>query len=124
MSKQMGRRNFIKKTIGYSVGSVISASVLPSFLTAGVTATDYDIITVKGTDYFNGATGNGIASVVLVSGTHAAGTTDTYRITFTDATTFDFTVYNGADGEGAGDMLASVYDPNAKNADAFSMTNV
>ena len=71
-----------------------------------------------------GATGNGIASVVLLSGTHAAGTTDTYRITFTNATTFDFTVYNGADGIGAGDMLASVYDPTAKAADAFSMENM
>lgn len=45
-----------------------------------------------------GETGNGIASIALVSGTHAAGTTDTYRITMTDGTTADFTVYNGADG--------------------------
>ena len=52
-----------------------------------------------------GATGNGIVSVTLVSGSHAAGTTDTYRITFTNGETADFTVYNGANGEGAGDML-------------------
>lgn len=52
-----------------------------------------------------GATGNGIESVTLVSGSHAAGTTDTYRITFTNGETADFTVYNGANGEGAGDML-------------------
>ena len=52
-----------------------------------------------------GATGNGIESVTLVSGNHAAGTTDTYRITFTNGETADFTVYNGANGEGAGDML-------------------
>ena len=71
-----------------------------------------------------GNTGNGIASVELTSGNHAAGTTDTYTITFTDATTTTFTVYNGANGEGSGDMLASVYDPNAKNADAFSMANM
>jgi hypothetical protein len=68
--------------------------------------------------------GNGIASVSLLSGSHAPGTTDTYRITFTDNTTCDFTVYNGADGLGQGDMLASVYDPANKNADAFSMTNM
>jgi hypothetical protein len=68
--------------------------------------------------------GNGVASVSLLSGTHAPGTTDTYRITFTDNTTYDFTVYNGADGLGQGDMLASVYDPTSKNADAFSMTNM
>ena len=52
-----------------------------------------------------GATGNGIESITLVSGNHAAGTTDTYRITFTNGETADFTVYNGANGEGAGDML-------------------
>ena len=46
-----------------------------------------------------GAAGNGIASIALKSGTHAAGTTDTYEITFTDGTTFDFFVYNGAKGD-------------------------
>lgn len=45
-----------------------------------------------------GATGNGIASVSLVSGTHSPGTVDTYRITFDDSTHEDFTVYNGANG--------------------------
>jgi len=71
-----------------------------------------------------GAMGNGISSVVLTSGNHAAGTTDTYTITFTDTSTTTFSVYNGTDGEGAGDMLASVYDPNAKAADAFGMANM
>ncbi|MGE4485342.1 MAG: hypothetical protein AB7C97_09575 [Oscillospiraceae bacterium] len=71
-----------------------------------------------------GATGNGISSVVLTSGNHAAGTTDTYTIAFTDTSTTTFSVYNGTDGEGAGDMLASVYDPNAKAADAFGMANM
>ena len=45
-----------------------------------------------------GTAGNGIASIALKSGTHAPGTTDTYEITFTDGTTFDFFVYNGATG--------------------------
>ena len=67
-----------------------------------------------------GATGNGIASISLKSGTHAAGTTDTYEITFTDGTTFDFFVYNGANGTGAGDMLASTYDPQGKAQDIFA----
>ena len=67
-----------------------------------------------------GATGNGIASIVLKSGTHAAGTTDTYEITFTDGTTFDFFVYNGANGTGAGDMLAATYDPQGKAQDIFA----
>lgn len=67
-----------------------------------------------------GETGNGIASISLKSGNHAPGTTDTYEITFTDGTTFDFLVYNGADGAGSGDMKASVYDPQGKAQDIFA----
>ena len=74
----------------------------------------------KGATGETGATGNGIASISLKSGTHAAGTTDTYEITFTDGTTFDFLVYNGANGTGAGDMLASTYDPQGKAQDIFA----
>ena len=78
----------------------------------------------KGDTGNTGATGNGIASVARTSGTGAPGTTDTYTITFTDSTTTTFGVYNGANGTGAGDMLAATYDPNSKNADAFDMTNM
>lgn len=67
-----------------------------------------------------GTAGNGIASIALKSGTHAPGTTDTYEITFTDGTTFDFLVYNGANGTGAGDMLAATYDPQGKAQDIFA----
>lgn len=66
-----------------------------------------------------GATGNGISDISLKSGTHAPGTSDVYTITLTDGTTFDFAVYNGANGAGAGDMLASVYDPQGKHQDIF-----
>lgn len=66
-----------------------------------------------------GATGNGISGIALKSGTHAPGTSDVYTITLTDGTTFDFEVYNGANGQGAGDMLASVYDPQGKRTDIF-----
>lgn len=67
-----------------------------------------------------GDPGNGIASISLKSGSHAPGTTDTYEITFTDGTTFDFLVYNGADGAGSGDMKASIYDPQGKAQDIFA----
>ncbi len=67
-----------------------------------------------------GATGNGISGIALKSGTHAPGTSDVYTITLTDGTTFDFAVYNGANGAGAGDMLASVYDPRGKHQDIFA----
>lgn len=66
-----------------------------------------------------GATGNGISDIALKSGTHAPGTSDVYTITLTDGTTFDFEVYNGANGQGAGDMLASVYDPQGKRTDVY-----
>lgn len=66
-----------------------------------------------------GATGNGISGIALKSGNHAPGTSDVYTITLTDGTTFDFAVYNGANGAGAGDMLASVYDPQGKRTDVF-----
>lgn len=66
----------------------------------------------KGDTGNTGATGNGIASVIRTSGTGAAGTTDTYTITFTDSTTTTFGVYNGADGSGAGDMVKATYDTN------------
>ena len=66
-----------------------------------------------------GATGNGISGIALKSGTHAPGTSDVYTITLTDGTTYDFAVYNGANGAGAGDMLASVYDPQGKRTDVY-----
>ena len=51
-----------------------------------------------------GDTGNGITSIVLLSGSHAPGTFDTYRITYTNGTQFDYQVYNGMDG--LGDLMA------------------
>lgn len=45
-----------------------------------------------------GSSGRGIASIKRTSGTGAAGTTDTYTITYTDGNTSTFTVYNGTNG--------------------------
>ena len=59
-----------------------------------------------------GDTGKGITTITRTSGTGAAGTTDTYTITFTDSTTTTFNVYNGANGTGSGDMAKSIYDTN------------
>lgn len=47
--------------------------------------------------------GRWIESVEQTSGTGAAGTTDTFTITFSDSTTSTFTVYNGANGENGTD---------------------
>ena len=58
-----------------------------------------------------GPAGRSINSITRTNGDGSAGTTDTYTITFSDSSTpIEFTIYNGADGEGAGDMLKSVYD--------------
>jgi hypothetical protein len=67
-----------------------------------------------------GDTGTSIDSIRRTSGTGAAGTVDTYTITTSDGKTHTFTVYNGADGKGAGDMVKSVYDPNNKSTDIFA----
>ena len=70
-----------------------------------------------------GKTGNGIKSINKTGGTGAAGTYDTYTITMTDGSTFNFRVLNGAngkDGDGTGDMLANIYDPTEKKQDIFA----
>jgi len=45
-----------------------------------------------------GIAGASVDTVVRTTGDGSAGTTDTYTITYSDATTSTFTVYNGADG--------------------------
>ena len=51
-----------------------------------------------GKDGSDGSDGRGIQKVERTAGTGAAGSADTYTITYTDSTTSKFTVYNGADG--------------------------
>lgn len=67
-----------------------------------------------------GEAGNGIKSIDLTSGDHSPGTTDQYTVTMTDGTDYTIPVYNGADGGGAGDMMAGVYDPQKKREDIFA----
>lgn len=64
-----------------------------------------------------GAAGNGIVSVSFQSTTNPGGTpavagyTDTYRITYTDATTFDYNIINGivgTDGTNGTTLLKSI----------------
>ena len=51
----------------------------------------------KGDKGDTGLTGNGISTITKISGTGAAGSADTYRITYTSGGTFDFTVWNGTE---------------------------
>ena len=53
----------------------------------------------KGDKGDKGDAGISISSIARTSGDGSAGTTDTYTITFSDATTTTFQVVNGADGE-------------------------
>lgn len=55
-----------------------------------------------------GPAGNGIASIAKTS---TSGLVDTYTITYTNGTTTTFTVTNGQNGTGSGDMLQTDYDP-------------
>lgn len=54
----------------------------------------------------DGAPGVGITSITLTAGTHAPGTYDTYTVTYSNEETDTIQIYNGADGEGSGDLKA------------------
>lgn len=66
-----------------------------------------------------GDTGVSISEISEVNVTHTPGQFDTYRILMTDDSSFTFSVYNGMNGEGHGDMLSSVYDTHNKATDVF-----
>ena len=53
----------------------------------------------------SGLEGVGIASWQRTSGDGSPGTADVYTLTLTDGRTFTYSVYNGRDGVGAGDVL-------------------
>lgn len=68
-----------------------------------------------------GDTGASMDRIEKVSGTGAPGTYDTYNVIMDNGQLGgQFQVYNGADGQGAGDMLRSMYDPQNKNTDVFA----
>lgn len=73
-----------------------------------------------GTQGLRGEPGSSIAKIERTAGTGAAGTVDTYTITLTDGGASQFCVRNGADGQGAGDMTAAVYDPRGLARDVYA----
>lgn len=78
---------------GLSTGK-LDASALQSSI-------DTALAQAKASGEFDGAKGDpgrGIKSIARTSGNGAAGTTDTYTITYTDDTTSTFTVRNGSNG--------------------------
>ena len=112
-----------------------SASDLPTTANPGEayfvgTASPYDVYVWSGTEWKNigaingikGGDGRGIVSIIRTSGNGAAGSTDTYTITYSDTTTSTFPVYNGKDGaDGAkGDTGAT----GAKGADGRGIVSI
>ena len=76
----------------------ISPVVAVSAITGGHRITITYAGGTKTVDVMDGATGRGVKTISRTSGNGAAGTTDTYTITYTDNTTSTFAVYNGKDG--------------------------
>ena len=73
----------------------------------------------NGTNGADGADGRGIVSISKTGSATVDGRiVDTYTITYTTGDPTTFTVTNGKDGAGSGDMLASVYDSNGNVANA------
>lgn len=74
--------------------------------TASSIPSDYTWYKIKGSTGTTGDPGVSIESVQLTSGSHAPGTLDTYTITYSDASTSTFQVYNGLNGSGAGTVTS------------------
>lgn len=72
-------------------GDYLLSSALPAAIDAALAA-------AKKGGAFDGADGRGIVSIARTSGNGAAGTVDTYTITYTDGTTSTYRVRNGANG--------------------------
>lgn len=87
-------------------GSNIQSITLTS--SSGLVDTYTVLLTNGGTSTFTVTNAKSIQSITMISGSHAAGTTDVYRIAFNDGDTFDFTVYNGANGTGAVSSVAGI----------------
>lgn len=83
----------------------------------------------KDSGEFDGKDGRGIVSIVRTSGNGAAGTTDTYTITYSDNTTSTFNVYNGANGssgessEGASGENGATFTPSVDSDGNLSWSN-
>ena len=117
------------------IGFTNSVSDLPDTANPGDadfvgTASPYDVYVWSGTEWKNigaingikGDDGRGIVSIIRTSGNGAAGSTDTYTITYSDTTTSTFPVYNGKDGAAGakGDTGAT----GAKGADGRGIVSI
>lgn len=80
--------------------NTIKARIRTNLVAQGITVPEDTVLSEMAEQILSvaGEDGRGIVSIKRTSGTGAAGTTDTYTITYSDATTSTFKVYNGKDG--------------------------
>ena len=87
---------------GATIGSIELTS------TTGLVDTYTITLTNGNASTFTVTNAKSIISVVMTSGSHAAGTTDIYTITFNDGDTANFSVYNGANGLGSVSTVSGI----------------
>lgn len=87
-------------------GAAGSSATVTNSGTSSAAVFDFSI--PQGIQGSTGPTGNGIASI---DKTGTSGLVDTYTVTYTDGNSDTFTVTNGRDGTGSGDMSKADYDP-------------
>lgn len=80
----------------------------------------YEDFTAEQLEALRGPAGETITDISRTAGTGAPGTIDTYTVTTSTGRTWPLYMYNGKDGDGAGDMTAAVYDPKGKKTDIFA----
>lgn len=80
--------------------NTIKARIRTNLVAQGITVPEDTVLSEMAEQILSvaGEDGRGIVSIKRTSGNGAAGTTDTYTITYSDATTSTFKVYNGKDG--------------------------
>lgn len=81
--------------------NTVKARIRTNLIAQGITVPEDAVLSEMAEQILSvaGEDGRGIVSIKRTSGNGAAGTTDTYTITYSDTTTSTFSVYNGADGK-------------------------
>ncbi len=107
-----------------TIGSVISGTTPSASITGEVPNQILNLVLPKGdageqgtqgVPGIKGDPGYSIVKVEKKAGTGLPGTTDTYGCYLNDQASTEvgeFSVYNGSDGQGSGDMLRNIYDVN------------
>ena len=89
-----GRHYYPQQVVQYNGASYLCTRSIISYATPDTDPAHFKLF-AAGQQGEQGETGNGIASITKIS---TVGLVDTYRITFTDGTTYDYTVTNGQNG--------------------------